>query len=531
MRRQGHFISGMVAFVVTAVAVVGLNGLAGLASAEAGGGGSSPHVECAPYTNYWKLDVPSSVESNVANDAVVYGLDNLRFTYTVRSDLTVAKIVVKGGQSSTVHANSGVLQLPSNVSHITFCLDTPQDTTTTTAPPETTTTAAPRETTTTTTDPGAECPAGWGEVLPHQPAQVTVELPEPGTWTLTGYGSNENESANEGELWFVGYGTFPAPTTTALVYDLGEVTVDAPTTLTIVVRPVGRLSVCVSASAELVTDTTTTTAPPDDTTTTTAPPDDTTTTTAPPDDTTTTTAPDDTTTTTVPPPSMDAAVAAQCDNDTPWLTYDIAATGLGDEATVRFANAEGTAEYRVPAGSGRLLWPGAVLDSAGNPVDWPGWDQDADGTWFLNPDNPYMWARRPVSITIEVGSAVAGSTPLLFTAGDIGYGPVTVEYPPGEPTCTANPSTESSVTTTTQPPQTSTTVAALRITRDAAVPGFSTVLLACIGAVAMALGSAAGRARTTPQELNPGATVVDRCSRAAYPVGIEIDVALSAPFG
>jgi hypothetical protein len=501
MRRQGHFISGLVAFVVTAIAVVGLNGLAGLASAEARGGGSSPHVECAPYTNYWKLDVPSSVESNVANDAVGYDLDGLRFTYTVRSDLAVVKIVVKGGQTSTVHSTSGALELPSNVSHITFCLDTPMDTTTTSEPGETTTTAPrddtttttePPETTTTTSGPDAECPAGWGEVLPHQPAHVTVELPEAGTWVLTGHGSNENESANEGELWFVGYGTFPAPTTTPLVYDLGEVTVDGPTTLTIVVRPVGRLSVCVSLSAELVTETTTTTAPPD-TTTTTAPP-----------DTTTTTAPPDTTTTTAAPPTIDAAVGAECDNDTPWLSFEIEANGLGAEATVHFANDGGSAEYVVPAGSGRLLWPGAVLDSAGNPIDWPGWDQHDDGTWFLNADNPYMWARRPVSITIEVGSPVAGSTPLPATAGVTGYGPVTVEYPPAEPTCTANPTTQPPVTTTTQPPvtttappvttqppQTSTTVApGGEQPETLPFTGLSTMLFAGIGAAALALGVA-----------------------------------------
>jgi hypothetical protein len=493
MRRQGHFISGLVAFVVTAIAVVGLNGLAGLASAEARGGGSSPHVECAPYTNYWKLDVPSSVESNVANDAVSYNLDGLRFTYTVRSDLEAAKIVVKGGQTSTVHSNSGALDLPSNVSHITFCLDTPMDTTTTTTPRDTTTTTTPRQTTTTTappddtttttSGPDAECPAGWGEVLPHQPAQVTVELPGPGTWTLTGYGSNENESANEGELWFVGYGTFPAPTTTPLVYDLGEVTVDGPTTLTIVVRPVGRISVCVSASAELVTATTTTTAPPD---------------------TTTTTAPPTTTTTTAAPPTIAAAVGAECDNDTPWLSYEIEANGLGDEATVLFANDGGSAEYVVPAGSGRLLWPGAVLDSAGNPIDWPGWDQHDDGTWFLNPDNPYMWARSPVSITIEVGSPVAGLTPLRYADGVAGYGPVTVEYPPAEPTCTANPPAQPPVTTTTQPPvtttappvttqppQTSTTVGpGGEQPETLPYTGLSTMLFAGIGAAALALGAA-----------------------------------------
>jgi LPXTG-motif cell wall-anchored protein len=185
-----------------------------------------------------------------------------------------------------------------------------------------------------------------------------------------------------------------------------------------------------------------------------------------------------------------APLAAECANDTPWLAYEVDANGLGEDATVRFANAAGTAEYRVPAGSGRLLWPGAVLDSTGNPIDWPGWDQDAHGNWFLNPDNPYMWARRPVSITIEVGSPVADSTPLRFAAGGTGYGPVTVEYPPAEPTCTANPSTESFVTTTTQPPQTSTTVAASESPATLPYTGFSTMVLAGIGALAVALGSA-----------------------------------------
>ncbi len=159
--------------------------------------------------------------------------------------------------------------------------------------------------------------------------------------------------------------------------------------------------------------TTTTTTPP---TTTTLPP--TTTTTLP---TTTTTLP---TTTTTAPPELEVALTAFCDNDTPWLGYDIEADGLGDEAVITWANEGGSASVTVAVGSGQVLWPGAAIDAAGNPIDWPGWDQDANGVWFLNPENPFLWAQGEVEVTVEVNPT---------------SDPVTLTYPPANPLCDPSP--------------------------------------------------------------------------------------------
>ena len=128
------------------------------------------------------------------------------------------------------------------------------------------------------------------------------------------------------------------------------------------------------------------------------------------------------TTTTV--PELTVTLDAFCDNDTPWLAYDIVAPGLSDEATITFSEGADSAVYTVAVGSGQVLWPGAEIDAAGNPIDWPGWDQDADGVWFVNPDNPFAWARGTVEVTVEVNPT---------------FGPVTLDYPPAEPTCDASP--------------------------------------------------------------------------------------------
>jgi LPXTG-motif cell wall-anchored protein len=116
-----------------------------------------------------------------------------------------------------------------------------------------------------------------------------------------------------------------------------------------------------------------------------------------------------------------------CDNDTPLLAYVIDAAGLATEATITFSNNGQSESMVVPVGVGTILWPGAVVDANGDPIDWPGWDQDADGNWFLNPDNPYAWARGSVQVSAEVNPTI---------------GPVTISYPPAEPTCNPNPPPE-----------------------------------------------------------------------------------------
>ncbi len=126
---------------------------------------------------------------------------------------------------------------------------------------------------------------------------------------------------------------------------------------------------------------------------------------------------------------LTSTLDAFCDNDTPWLAYDIVAPGLSDEATITFSEGADSAVYTVAVGSGQVLWPGAEIDAAGNPIDWPGWDQDADGVWFDNPDNPFSWAQEEVEVTVEVNPTV---------------GPVTMTYPPADPDVQHRPASDGS---------------------------------------------------------------------------------------
>ncbi len=126
-----------------------------------------------------------------------------------------------------------------------------------------------------------------------------------------------------------------------------------------------------------------------------------------------------------------------CDNDTPYLRYDIQADGLGNQATITFADGGRSESVVVPVGTGRVLWPGAVVNAAGDPTDWPGYDLDANGEWFLNPANPYAWARGNVTVTVTVNPT---------------SDPITIGYPPAEPTCAAVPPPPSPAPDPTPPP-------------------------------------------------------------------------------
>ncbi|MFV3577887.1 hypothetical protein ACNJFI_21485, partial [Mycobacterium tuberculosis] len=82
-------------------------------------------------------------------------------------------------------------------------------------------------------------------------------------------------------------------------------------------------------------------------------------------------------------PSMRlTTLAPVCESDAAYLDYAIEVEGTDhDTATVTWINPDG--ESVVQSGlplSGRLLWPGAVVDDSGRGVDWPGWRLE-DGRW------------------------------------------------------------------------------------------------------------------------------------------------------
>jgi LPXTG-motif cell wall-anchored protein len=115
-----------------------------------------------------------------------------------------------------------------------------------------------------------------------------------------------------------------------------------------------------------------------------------------------------------------------CDGDVPYLEYAVDAEGF-DATEVRMVWDNPSGDdfvYDDLPFSGRVLWPGAVVDDEGNPLGWPGWVQEADGTWVEG--GPWQWVRPSVEVTFEVNPTKT----------------VTVDYPPSSPECATNPPTD-----------------------------------------------------------------------------------------
>ncbi|MFT4873119.1 MAG: putative repeat protein (TIGR01451 family) [Congregibacter sp.] len=115
---------------------------------------------------------------------------------------------------------------------------------------------------------------------------------------------------------------------------------------------------------------------------------------------------------------------AVCINDVPYVDYSI--VGFAGESspsvTVRWvtlgASTRVAEQLTNQPGSGRLLWPGASVDTSGNGTGWPGW-AFTNGQWVQVADD------RIPAMTLEVEFNPTGSG--------------TVTYPPATPACAAQP--------------------------------------------------------------------------------------------
>jgi hypothetical protein len=137
----------------------------------------------------------------------------------------------------------------------------------------------------------------------------------------------------------------------------------------------------------------------------------------------------ETTTTTTPSVLSIAAISPVCLRDAPYIdvTFGNQPQFNGHTATVTFIDINGqvvgtdTATFQAGA-TVRFVYPGASVDAAGNPLDWPGWVFDGD-EWVVDPTDAYL--REGLTVVVEVNP----------TASD------TVSYPPATPSCTADPPT------------------------------------------------------------------------------------------
>ncbi|MCK9795179.1 LPXTG cell wall anchor domain-containing protein [Isoptericola sp. 4D.3] len=131
-------------------------------------------------------------------------------------------------------------------------------------------------------------------------------------------------------------------------------------------------------------------------------------------------------TTGYPPPEVPTLTAQifqpECDGDVPYLRYAVTATGT-ENTTVTLTWINPSGEDVVQAGlplSGRVLWPGAVVDGSGAPLDWPGW-RLVDGVWVQGDE--FDWVRPAVDVKLEVNPELT----------------LTADYPPSSPDCATDP--------------------------------------------------------------------------------------------
>ncbi|MFN5705694.1 MAG: Ig-like domain-containing protein, partial [bacterium] len=118
-----------------------------------------------------------------------------------------------------------------------------------------------------------------------------------------------------------------------------------------------------------------------------------------------------------------------CRNDVPYLSYNIAPNftpSSNNQVTITWLNGDGTSlnppvVYNNLTQSGEILWPGAVLDNQGNPIDWPGWII-SNGQWIQAADG--FENTRPNSL-IRVSINPTDS--------------ILVSYPPATPNCNSVP--------------------------------------------------------------------------------------------
>ena len=99
-----------------------------------------------------------------------------------------------------------------------------------------------------------------------------------------------------------------------------------------------------------------------------------------------------------------------------WTPEAFAARTIGiDPADTAAILADGASQIDavpIPAGwqngdvlTGEQLWPGAAVDASGNPIAWPGWVQQPNGQWVLEPGAPFYNIRENAIIEVRTTSA------------------------------------------------------------------------------------------------------------------------------
>ncbi|PWB20648.1 hypothetical protein DCO46_20495 [Flavobacterium sp. HTF] len=132
-----------------------------------------------------------------------------------------------------------------------------------------------------------------------------------------------------------------------------------------------------------------------------------------------------TVTVTIEAPVMTVTAIPICVNDVPYIDYVVTPGNFTPQNGVTIAWADSNNNVIITMTdlplSSRVLWPGAVVDQAGNGLDWPGWIFE-NNQWIQGADG-FETLRPTVVLTISVNPSET----------------ITVNYPPADPYCIARP--------------------------------------------------------------------------------------------
>jgi uncharacterized repeat protein (TIGR01451 family) len=180
-------------------------------------------------------------------------------------------------------------------------------------------------------------------------------------------------------------------------------------------------------------------------------------------------------------------LTGECLENAPYLTYEVTDAAPGEKVTITFVNPDG--EDVVISGlplSGKVLWPGSVIDAEGNPIDWPGWRLE-DGVWVEGDE--FDWVRPTVTVKVETDGSELFTTTVARLASlsrqiVVAEGAV-VTYPDATPVCDAPPPGENEVENPVEPEVLGTKLPSTGAGEIPALAGFAMMLLAG-GAAAVA---------------------------------------------
>jgi uncharacterized repeat protein (TIGR01451 family) len=173
-------------------------------------------------------------------------------------------------------------------------------------------------------------------------------------------------------------------------------------------------------------------------------------------------------------------LAGQCLENAPFLTYEVTDAAPSERVTITFVNPDGddVVISDLPL-SGKVLWPGSVIDAEGNPIDWPGWRLE-NGVWVEGDE--FDWVRPTVTVIVETDGEVL-FTSTLSSLSVIGRQVVVAEgavvsYPDATPVCDSPPPGENETENPAEPEVLGTKLPSTGAGEIPALAGFALMLLA-----------------------------------------------------